>query len=84
MKITRNHYTVSYQIPDDAPEGFKTLLKYAVENYSFVMYPRTKFTAGALARELKKRYSLENPINRACYNALNFSQRWYKKRNTPE
>jgi hypothetical protein len=74
MNIYKTGSNLTYIENDNFPEGLKSVLKYAIEQYSFLMFPKRVFTAGELAETIKASYDMANSVNYAVVTALEFAQ----------
>lgn len=72
--IHKTHGSLSYTVSDKLPTKVKEVLKYAVEQFSFIMYPRSSFSFGELAEQIAKDYDTSNSVTRACVEALKIAQ----------
>ena len=80
--IHRTHSQTTYTIPAGIPEGLKSIIKYGVESYGFVMSKR-EFTFGELAEAIRATYDETNPVNKRVINALEFAERWMEPAKEP-
>ena len=58
----------------------EAIIQYAIDAYGFLLKPQREYTGKQFAREVKRQYSLENPRNRAVYQALKHSDAIFIRR----
>ena len=74
MNLYRDHNRIIYIENSDYPDELKQVLRYVIESYSFLMFPRRTFTAAELAETIEAAYDQGNPVNRTAVQVLEFVQ----------
>ena len=54
--IAKNFNGISYAEPDGLTKAQAAILRWAITAYAFVMFPRTSFTFGDLAKEIPNHF----------------------------
>jgi hypothetical protein len=73
--IYKTNNQIIYTVPA-IPQAGKEILRYAVEAYAFVMWPRRFFTFGELAQGIRATFDLSNPVTARAVQVLEFCETW--------